>query len=100
MAQRLSWQVTVTTAGTAVQASATSTIGGTFLVKPDPNNTGSIYVGGDGEGDVSSTTGFELDPGEQAVIDLPTLSKLWVDSSVNGEKAHVLLMSAFDKSVY
>lgn len=43
MAQRLSWQVTVTTAGTAVQASATSTIGGTFLVKADPDNTSSIF---------------------------------------------------------
>ena len=100
MAQKLSWQVTVTTAGTAVQASPTSTVGGTFLVKADPDNTGSIYVGEDGEGDVSSTTGFELDAGEQVVIDLPSLSKLWVDSSVDGEKAHVLLMSAFDKSVY
>lgn len=100
MAQKLSWQVTVTTAGTAVQASATSTVGGSFIVKADPDNAGAIYIGQDGEDDVSATTGFQLNAGDQIVIDLPSLTKLWVDASADGQTAHVLLLSSFDKSVY
>ena len=98
MAQKLSWQVTVTTAGTAVAASALSTPGGDFIIKADPDNTGSMFIGNDGADDVASTTGFELDPGDQVVMKLSSLSKLMVDSSADGEKVHILLMEAYSES--
>ena len=98
MSQKLSWQVTVTTAGTAVKASTNPTPGGDFIIKADPDNTGSIYVGNDGADDVASTTGFQLTAGDQVVMKLSSLHKLWVDSSVSGEKVHILLMEAFNEA--
>lgn len=85
MAAQLSGQVTVTTAGTAVQATA---IAGTrFVIKALPANTGVMYIGSDGSGDVASTNGFPLSANEAVELTLPdTLAALWVDASVNGEK--------------
>ena len=98
MSQKLSWQVTVTTAGTAVKASTNPTPGGNFIVKNPSENTGYKYIGNDGADDVASTTGFSLAVGDQIVMKLASLHKLWVDSSVSGEKVHILLMEAFSEA--
>ena len=84
MAKKLSWQVTVTTAGTAVQGAATHP--GWYAIKAHPNNTGKGYVGNDGADDVSATTGYILDPGEQIPMLLESLSDIWFDTAVSGEK--------------
>lgn len=88
MATPRSGQVTVTTAGTAVQG--TDAPGNHFAIKAHDANTGIIYVGNDDAAspDVNSTTGFPLEANEpQLVIQVPNLNALWFDASVNGEKA-------------
>lgn len=82
---KFSGQVTVTTAGTAVQGPDVDCPGG-VIVRALAANTGKMYVGNDGAGDVASTTGFELDASEKVYIPVSNLKDLWVDSSVNGEK--------------
>ena len=80
-----SGQVTVTTAGTAVQM--TQVRGCEFEIKALPTNTGNMYVGSDSTNlDVSSTTGYVLDAAESIIVYADDLSEFWVDSSVNGEK--------------
>lgn len=86
MATPRSGQVTVTTAGTAVQG--TNAPGNLFILKAHPDNTDAVWVGNDDAAspDVSSSTGFPLDPGESMVIEVPNLNNLWFDADVNGEK--------------
>lgn len=90
-------QVTVTTAGTRVQVSATDTPITTILVQADPNNTGYIYVG---DSSVSSTrASAALGPGQSEAItsdasgragwDEYVLSDFYLDANTNGNKAYV-----------
>lgn len=80
-----SGQITVTTAGTAVQG--TSVAGEIFSIAPAPANTGIIYVGADSTNvEVASTSGYPLSPGESVIVKAYNLSELWFDSTVNGEK--------------
>lgn len=83
MAEVLSGQITVTTAGTEVQG--TSVVAQGFYIKAKTTNTGLVFVGNDGAGAVSSTTGFILAAGDVIYIETPNLSNLWFDSAVNGE---------------
>ena len=78
-------QITVTTAGTEVQGGNVPLTNGVFI-KALGANTGKMYVGNDGAGAISSTTGYELASGEVIIIQVDNLNKLWFDSSVNGEK--------------
>jgi hypothetical protein len=88
--------VTVTTAGTRVQVSATATPVASVYFEGLHTNTGKIYVG---DSTVSSTVYIvELDAKTGATIegdqlrgntDELVLSDFWVDSSVNGEKVLV-----------
>lgn len=72
---------TVTTAGTRVQlASTTSTK--TITIRALKTNTDLIFVG---NVTVSSANGFQLSPSETVSIDLDNLSKVYLDSAVNGE---------------
>jgi hypothetical protein len=78
-----SGQITVTTAGTAVQGPAT---GGLFVaVKALVGNAGNVYVGNDASGDVTSANGFELAPGEGVVV-RKSLEAFWFDSATDGDK--------------
>lgn len=81
-----SGQKTVTTAGTAVQLSTTSNIG-EFIIKANNGNTGLMFIGNDGAGDVTSANGFELSAG-RSVPFIGNLSSIWVDSAVSGEKVN------------
>lgn len=90
--RQLSGVITVTTAGTAVQGTDINAWrpaeqGGGFLVTAAIVNTGLIYIGNDGAGDVANTTGFELGAGKTTFVPCSNLSEVWFDSSVNGEKA-------------
>jgi len=81
----LSGQKAVTTAGTAV-ALGTQGISGALMVKALLANTGNIFVGNDGAGDVTSANGMELDAGEVIIFSyVGNLSSIIIDSSVNGE---------------
>jgi len=92
MAKKLSWVITVTTAGTKVQGPSTGA--GEFIIKAAPTNTGYIYTGNDGADGVSSTTGFTLEAGDQIVQLLTSLDTVWFDSSVNGEKVNIIMLRA------
>ena len=90
MAELLSGQITVTTAGTAVQGPSTPD-GSLFALKALPNNAGTVYVGNDGADDVTSANGFPLDPGEGVVVDIADLpgqdlSIFWFDAATSGDK--------------
>ena len=80
-----SGQKNVATAGTEV-ALGDQMINGPLMVKAKPANTGYMYLGNDGAGAVSSTTGLILAPGDAVVFAwVGNLATLLVDSSVNGE---------------
>lgn len=87
-----SGQTTVTTAGTEVVL-GTQKVGGPLMIKALPGNTGIMYIGNNGSGAVSSTTGMALDAGEVLVLEfVGALSQLMVDSSVNGESVAWLML--------
>lgn len=84
-AQALSGQNTVAAAGTAEQLGS-QVIDAGLLVKALTTNTGLVYVGNDGAGDVSSTNGYPLAAGDQIIFEhVSNLKHIWVDSAVNGE---------------
>ena len=84
MATTRSGQVTVTTAGTAVQG--TDMAGFLFSLVAHPDNTDTVWVGNASE-DVANTTGYPLQPeGAPVVIQVGNLNQLYFDSDVNGEK--------------
>lgn len=80
-----SGQTTVTTAGTEVVL-GTGAVEGFVSIKALTTNTGIMYVGNDGAGAVSSSTGYPLSAGQDITIEVGDLNNIWVDASVNGEK--------------
>ena len=85
MAVAHSGKKTITAAGTA-EALGSGQVAGPLMVKALAANTGKIYIGNDGAGDVASTNGLELSAGEPVVFQfVGQLSAIMVDSSVNGE---------------
>lgn len=73
---------TVTTAGTRVQLASNAVVAG--ILEAPSTNTGLIYVG---TVTVSSTVyGAELQPGQSTGIQIDNTNKLYIDSSVNGDK--------------
>lgn len=81
-----SGQVTVTTAGTAVQGDDEP--GLEFFVIADPDNTGTVWVGNDGSGDVTQNNGYPLGTSDNAIaLRVSNLNELWFDAENNGDKA-------------
>lgn len=90
----ISGQKTVTTAGTAV-ALGSQVIDAPLAVKALSANTGLIFIGSDGAGDVASNNGFQLAAGEQVTFEfVGNLASLWVDSAVSGEGVCWLVLNA------
>ncbi len=84
----ISGQTTVSTAGTAVQLSTSeSRTNGPLIIKGLDGNTGNVYVGNDGAGDVTASNGYELGAGDAVVFDyVGDLRSIWVDAATNGDK--------------
>jgi len=60
-------------------------------------NTGKVYIGNDGSGAVSSSTGFELSAGDQLILSyVGNLDTILVDSAVNGEGVCWLVLGTDD----
>ena len=79
----IAFVTTVTTAGTEVQLGSNSIVAG--VLQAPSTNTGLIYVGNDNT--VSSTNyGAELQPGQATGVAISNTNKIWIDSSVNGDK--------------
>lgn len=82
---QLTGQITVTTTGTAVQG-PNVLINGSVYLKGLAGNTGLVYYGNNDNGDVDTSTGFELSPGEKIVVDVGNLNELWFDAATSGDK--------------
>lgn len=89
--------LTVTTAGTAVQAnSGTSLYCQSIIFQAESGNSGNIYIG---DSTVSATNGIELDAGQSVTFSasqvggslLYDLADFWADTSSNGDKVRILI---------
>jgi hypothetical protein len=81
----MSGQKTVTSGDTAEQLGSQQ-ISGSLMVKALLANTGNVYVGNDGTGDVASGTGMELDAGEVIIFSyVGNLESIWIDADEDGE---------------
>jgi hypothetical protein len=90
----LSGRKAVTTAGTAVVL-GTQQVAAPLAVKANTVNTGLIYIGNDGAGDVASTNGFSLAAGDVIIFEhVGHLGNIWIDSAVNGEGVSWLILAA------
>ena len=78
-----SGQITVATAGTAVQGPETG--GLRVAIKALAGNTGIVYMGNDAAGDVTSANGFELSAGEEVIVQ-KSLNAYWFDAATSGDK--------------
>lgn len=95
MANQISGQITVTTAGTAVAGTA-SIEPGMFEFSPVPGNTGTYcYAGNDGNDDVSSSTGYAIQKGgTPLVMAVDDMSQVYFDSDTNGDKIQWIRIAA------
>lgn len=71
----------VSTAGTAVQLASSQSIKW-VIIKALSTNDSVIFVGGS---DVSAENGYILSPGEAIGLDIDNLSKVYIDSSTDGD---------------
>lgn len=80
-----SGQVTVITAGTAVQG-GNIPLGGVIGLVAHPDNTDVVYFGNDGAGDVSSSTGVALSVNGPALLArTANLNQIWFDAATDGD---------------
>ena len=71
----------------------TGKVNGPLMVKALLANTGNIFVGNDGAGDVTSGNGMELDAGDPIIFNyVGDLNTIIIDSSVNGEGVSWLML--------
>lgn len=92
-----SGQKTVTTAGTEVALAGSIVADGPVAIRALSSNTGKVYIGNDGSGAVSSSTGFELAAGDQMILSyVGSLDTILVDSAVNGEGVCWLVLGTVD----
>jgi len=91
----LSGVITISSAGTAQQGNNVAAWraaqdGGGFFIRGAAGNTGVVYVGNDGAGDVASTNGYELSAGDQIFVICNNLNELWFDAANSSDKIHWL----------
>lgn len=86
-----SGQITVTTAGEAVQGP--DVLGEAFIWAPHPSNSGTyVWSGDDGAGDVDDATGFPLAVGDRGGKEASepnakvNLNTVWFDVGTSGDK--------------
>ena len=90
MADIISGQNAVASAGTAELVAAAGTKGEAFAIKALPGNTGVVYIGNDGAGDVTSANGYALSAGDQVLVEatgrgMIDLGDVWVDAATSGD---------------
>jgi hypothetical protein len=74
----ISGQTNVAAAGTEVSL-GTQQINGPLMVRAKPANTGYIYLGNNGDGTVSSSTGIILAAGDAVIFDWVVIWILLMD---------------------
>jgi hypothetical protein len=80
-----SGQVTVSAAGTAVQAGTDTGIR-RYVLRAHPDNSGDIAIGNDGANDVTTSNGLLLKSTDPPIIFAGKLSELYVDADTNDDK--------------
>jgi hypothetical protein len=76
---------TVATAGTAVSLASSATIGSIIIVA-EFDNTGVMCVGDSGViADEATRIGIPLNPADATIIVIDDISKIWLDTTVNGD---------------
>ena len=89
----ISGQTVVTTAGTAVVL-GTPNINSTLSVKALPTNRGRMWVGNDGNNDVSSATGYVLCSGESVQFtNVGDMEEIYVDAEISNDGVSWLVLS-------
>lgn len=78
-------QITVATAGTAVQGPNVPVPSGIYL-RALSGNAGKVYFGNNDNGDVDTSTGYELAAGDTVYIAISNLDDLWFDAATSGDK--------------
>lgn len=92
MSKVISGQTTVTTAGTAV-ALGSQDVHGSVAVCALVGNTGKVYIGNDGSGDVTSANGYEMAAGNQIIlVYVGNLNDIIVDAATSGDKVSWLIL--------
>jgi hypothetical protein len=77
-------RATVTTAGTAVQVTATSTPIREVVITAETDNTGIVVVGDSSVvAAVSTRKGIPLSAGDSFTLEVNNLSKVYIDSTVS-----------------
>jgi len=85
---------TITTAGSALPL-GTQQVVGPLMIKALTTNTGLVYIGNDGAGDVSAANGFPLSAGDIIILNhISNLAAVILDSAVNGEGVAWLVLNA------
>lgn len=90
--------ITVTTAGTAVQISASEVQCASVMFQADPLNTGRIYIG---DANVDEDNGIVLSPQDSVTVTADprsnyqeqSLSDFWVDSENDGNVVRVTYLA-------
>jgi len=81
---------TVTTPGTRVQLTTSSTATYEVLIQAKSTNTGLIYVGG---ASVASSNGISIAASKGITISVQNLNQVWLDCSVGGEGVNYMYWS-------
>lgn len=76
----ISGNVVVAEVGTAIQGTTVTLTNGVYI-RYGSTNSGYGYVGNDGSSDVASTSGYELAPGDQIIVQVANLNDLYFDAS-------------------
>lgn len=86
MANVLSGQITIATAGAAQRGPVTA-YARAIIVKALADNAGTGYMGNDGENDVTSSNGAPYDPGEGVTLygAMANLAAWYFDVATNGD---------------
>lgn len=81
---------TVTTAGSRVQLSPTSTVCKKVLITANGANSGNIWIGGS---TVANGRGKQLVPLQDVWIEIDNLNKVYVDATSNSDGVHYVYVT-------
>ncbi len=100
----ISGQAAVASAGTAVQLAATTVAYRyvrNIVIKADPDNTVDLWIGNDNAGDVTTSNGYQMKPGDVLTLDMTSsssdgderldISSFWIDSASGTPGVHYIV---------
>lgn len=86
VATAITGQITVVTAGTAVQGPDVPLYNGVWIMS-HPSNVGNVAYGNTGSNTVSMTTGIVIEKGKFGpILQVSNLNQLWFNAATSGDK--------------